>query len=35
MIRNPDLDLLPMPDPGVEKAPDPGSATLPKTNKDW
>jgi hypothetical protein len=24
----PDLDLLPIPDPGVKKAPDPGSATL-------
>ncbi len=26
----PDLDFLPIPDPGVKKAPDPGSATLQK-----
>jgi hypothetical protein len=27
-IQDPDLDFLPIPDPGVKKAPDPGSATL-------
>jgi hypothetical protein len=27
-IRIPDLDLLPIPDPGVNKAPDPGSEAL-------
>jgi hypothetical protein len=33
MIPDPDLDFYPyrIPDPGVKKAPDPGSATLPKT----
>jgi hypothetical protein len=27
-IPDPDLDVLPIPDPGAKKAPDPGSATL-------
>ncbi len=27
-IQDPDLDFLPIPDPGVKKAPDPRSATL-------
>ncbi len=27
-IPDPDLDFLPVPDPGVEKALDPGSAAL-------
>ncbi len=26
-IRIPDLDFLPIPDPGVKKAPDPGSGS--------
>jgi hypothetical protein len=29
-ITDPDLDFLPIPDPGVKKAPNPGSATLPR-----
>jgi hypothetical protein len=29
-IPNPDADFLPIPDPGVKKAPDPRSATLVK-----
>jgi hypothetical protein len=28
LIPDPDLDFLPIPDPGVKKALDPGSATL-------
>jgi hypothetical protein len=27
-IRIPDLDFVPIPDPGVKKTPDPGSGTL-------
>jgi hypothetical protein len=27
-IPDPDLDFLPIPDPEVKKAPDPGSVTL-------
>jgi hypothetical protein len=27
-IPDPDHDFLPIPNPGVKKAPDPGSATL-------
>ncbi len=29
LILDPDLDFLPNPDPGVKKAPGPGSATMP------
>jgi hypothetical protein len=32
--RIPDLDFLPIPDPGVKKAPDPGSAILTKSLTD-
>jgi hypothetical protein len=28
LIPNPDLDFLPIPDPGVKKAPDLGAGTL-------
>jgi hypothetical protein len=30
-IPDPDLDFLPIPDSGVKKAPDPGSAKLVRT----
>jgi hypothetical protein len=30
----PDLDFFPIPDPGVKKAPDPGSAILTKSLTD-
>jgi hypothetical protein len=30
-IPDPDLDFLPIPDPAVKKAPDPGNATLLRT----
>ncbi len=34
-IRDPDPDFLPIPDPGVKKAPDSGSATLVFRNQIW
>jgi hypothetical protein len=34
-IPDPELDFLPIPDPGVKKAPDPGSITLLYTGIKW
>ncbi len=35
VLQDPDLDFLPIPDPGVKKAPDPGSATLLSRTDYW
>jgi hypothetical protein len=34
-IRDPEKNLFRIPDPGVKKAPDPGSATLVSTDSIW
>jgi hypothetical protein len=33
-ILDPDLDFLPIPDPGIKKAPDPGSESTTLRKRD-